>query len=145
MSFKTVFITGSDTGVGKTLVTALLLRYLRQSGGHALAIKPFCTGMRTDVEILRAIQDGALKLEQINPFYFPEPLAPLVAARKHCRRITLGKVLDHIRQIQNLLQSFPSPTRHSTLLIEGAGGLLAPLGSGYTALEIIARLRCEVI
>src|SRR5437870_5476318 len=76
MSFRTIFITGTDTGVGKTVVTALLLRYLRQNGCHALAIKPFCTGGRTDAEILRAVQYGELSLQQINPFYFPEPVAP---------------------------------------------------------------------
>src|SRR5437879_626160 len=124
MSIRTVFITGTDTGVGKTLVTSLLLHHLKQSGCHALALKPFCTGSRTDAETLHGLQDGKLSIEQINPFYFPEAVTPLVAAREHRRRITLGKALDHIWQMQKLLRLSLSAARNPTILIEGAGGLL---------------------
>ena len=50
---RIIFITGTDTGVGKTLLTGLLLHHLRQSGCHALAMKPFCCGSRADVEFLQ--------------------------------------------------------------------------------------------
>ena len=82
---RIIFITGTDTGVGKTLLTGLLLHHLRRSGCHALAMKPFCSGSRADAEFLHAVQDGELTPEEINPFFFAEPLAPLVAARKHQR------------------------------------------------------------
>jgi dethiobiotin synthetase len=131
-----VFITGTDTGVGKTLLAGLLLCHLRRTGRRALAIKPFCAGGTGDADLLHALQDGELSAREVNPFYFEEPVAPLVAARKHRRRIGLAEVLREI---------LPAAQRCEWLLIEGAGGLLAPLGEGFTALELIARLRCKVL
>jgi len=133
---KTIFITGTNTGVGKTVLTGLLLAHLRHRGRKALAIKPFCSGGRGDANLLRTLQDGELSLEEINPFFFPEPVAPLVAAREHRRLISQEEVLDHIHRIGQ---------RCELLLIEGAGGLLAPLGENYTALDLIAALNCDVL
>src|SRR5882672_6525542 len=83
---KILFITGTDTGVGKTLITALLLERLRSRGAHALAIKPFCSGSRQDVALLQSLQPHELSDEVMNPFYFHEPLAPLIAARRAKRK-----------------------------------------------------------
>src|ERR1043166_58561 len=124
MSCETIFIIGTDTGVGKTLLTALLLWHLRKTGCHALAIKPFCTGDRADAEILHALQEGDLSLEQINPFYFSQAVAPLVAARKHQRHIPLGTVLEYIQDTKGRFSPSAIASRPSVLLIEGAGGLL---------------------
>src|SRR5436190_3837938 len=90
---RVIFITGSDTGAGKTYLTALLLAYLRQKGIHALAMKPFCSGSRDDVELLQALQDREISDELMNPFYFEEPIAPLAAGREHGRMISLDTVL----------------------------------------------------
>ena len=146
---RTIFITGTDTGVGKTILTALLLTHLRAAGGNARALKPFCSGDRQDAEILHALQDGELTLDQINPFYFPEPLAPFVAARRHRRSISLPQALDHIRRacstIQGKSESRKQRAEIQDLLIEGVGGLMVPLGEGYMVLDLIKRLGCEVI
>jgi dethiobiotin synthetase len=133
---RIIFITGTDTGVGKTLLTGLLLRHLRQSGCHALAMKPFCSGSRADTEFLHAVQDCDLTFDEITPFFFAEPLAPLVAARRHHRCIRLQAVLRQIKRVTRGCQC---------LLIEGIGGLLVPLGQGFTVRDLIARLGCEVI
>lgn len=133
---RIIFITGTDTGVGKTLLTGLLLHHLRQSGCHALAIKPFSSGSTADTEFLRAIQAGELTPREITPFFFAEPLAPLLAARRHHRSIRLPEVLRPIRRIAGRCQC---------LLIEGIGGLLVPLGQGFTVRDLIAKLDCEVI
>ncbi|MCL5097200.1 MAG: dethiobiotin synthase, partial [Candidatus Omnitrophica bacterium] len=93
---KTVFITGTDTGVGKTVLTALLLAYLRRQGRIVWAIKPFCTGRRGDVRLLHRLQDGELTLAEINPFHFSEPVAPLVAMRRSGCKVSLSAVLRHI-------------------------------------------------
>ena len=89
MAAKFIFVTGTDTGVGKTLLTGLLVAHLLNSGKRAIALKPFCSGGMDDVEFLYAMQGGAVAREEINPFYFPEPVAPLVSARLHRRRIRL--------------------------------------------------------
>lgn len=154
MDSRIIFITGTDTGVGKTMLTALMLCYLRGKGAHALALKPFCSGGRQDAELLHELQDGELTLDEVNPFYFPEPVAPLVSARQHKRGIPLNSVVQHIRTIAKRLSapvsSKPSTqnsnlTTHNFLLIEGSGGLLVPLGENYTVRDLIARLNCEVI
>jgi dethiobiotin synthetase len=138
---KIIFITGTDTGVGKTVFTALLLHHLRTSGVHALAMKPFCSGGRADVRLLRAMQDRELSEDEINPFYFPEPVAPLVSARRHNTLISLAEVLRSIKRISH---------RCECLLIEGSGGLFVPLGENsrgqeYLVSNLIDSLRCETI
>jgi len=133
---KIIFITGTDTGVGKTVFTALLLHHLRTSGVHALAMKPFCSGGRADVHLLRAMQDSELSEDEINPFYFSEPVAPLVAARRHNKSISLAEVLRQIKRISQ---------RCECLLIEGSGGLSVPLGENFLVSDLIQRLESEVI
>jgi dethiobiotin synthetase len=137
---KIIFITGTDTGVGKTVLTALLLSHLRQTGACAFALKPFCCGDRADAELLHSLQNGDLTLDEINPFYFPEPVAPLVAARKHNRQIQMGGVLRDIRSVlsrPSAIENQKSKIESPTLLIEGAGGLLAPLGERFNLLDLI--------
>ena len=135
-SGRIVFITGTDTGVGKTIFTGLLVHHLRSVGTHALAMKPFCSGGRGDVRLLRAMQDAELSEDEINPFYFPEPVAPLVSARKHKRVIELNEVVRSIKKIA---------ARCECLLVEGSGGLLVPLAEDYVVSDVICRLECEVI
>ena len=80
------------------------------------------------------MQDNALTMDEINPFYFREPLAPLVAARKHRRKISFERVVAFIRSHRK---------RH--VLVEGAGGLLTPLGEGFTILDIARELNANLI
>jgi dethiobiotin synthetase len=133
---RIIFVTGTDTGVGKTLLTASLLYHLRQSGVKALAMKPFCSGGTADVDLIQAIQGGDPPRDEVNPFYFPEPLAPLVAARKQRQRIRLSQVLRVIRRMEHQCER---------LIIEGSGGLLVPLGEGFTVADVIANLECDVV
>jgi dethiobiotin synthase len=133
---RIIFITGTDTGVGKTLLTCLLLHHLRQRGCHALAMKPFCSGSRADTEFLHTAQNAELAPDEITPFFFAEPIAPLVAARRHHRLVALAEVLRSITRVAGCCQC---------LLIEGIGGLLVPLGEGFTVRDLIASLHCEVI
>jgi dethiobiotin synthetase len=151
-----LFITGTDTGVGKTTLTALLLCHLRQRGRRVVALKPFCSGGRDDAELLWTLQEGAVGLDEINPFHFKEPLAPLVAARMHGRSIAISEVLNYIGRAgsptKDLQEAANAQTRRPrsqrmdeslVLIVEGAGGLLAPLGRGFDALDLIKRLRLQ--
>ncbi len=132
MKQTTFFITGTDTGVGKTVLTALLTRYLRERGVNAAALKPVCSGDRADARALYAALAGALTLDEINPWYFRAPMAPLLAARRERKRVALADVLAHARAMQK---------RFDVMLIEGAGGLLSPLGEKFDSRELIAALR----
>src|SRR5688572_7760332 len=135
MSAK-VFITGTDTGVGKTWLTVRLLEALRAGGLRALAMKPFCCGGTADLEAYEAVQGSELPRAQLNPYYFPEPVAPLVAARKHHRRIPLDEAVHRIDE---------AAARCDLLLVEGAGGLFVPLGPRYSVAHLIGRLKCPVV
>ncbi|MGA3180952.1 MAG: dethiobiotin synthase [Verrucomicrobiota bacterium] len=120
---RVIFITGTGTGVGKTVLTALLLSHLRREGHDALAIKPFCCGSRNDARLLQGLQKDAMTLGQTNPFFFKRPLAPWVEAReKRAAQIPLPEVLRKIRAINR---------RARIVLLEGCGGVLVPLGDGY--------------
>ena len=150
---RVVFITGTDTGVGKTLLTALLLRHLREKGFHSWALKPFCSGDRGDALLLHKLAEGELTLDEINPFYFPEPVAPLVSARRHRRNIRLEDAVNHIERIAARLgfkqrrggHNLHGNSTESVLLVEGVGGLLVPLGEGFTVIDFAACLDCEMI
>jgi dethiobiotin synthase len=133
---RLLFVTGTDTGVGKTVLTSLLLAHGLARGMSILAMKPFCSGGRRDVEILDSIQAGRLPAGLLNPFYFDEPVAPLVSQRLHHRRITLAETRRAVRAASRLCE---------TLLIEGSGGLLVPLGEGFTVLDLILSLDAEIV
>jgi dethiobiotin synthetase len=130
------FVTGTDTGVGKTLLTALLLQHFRTTGVRALAMKPFCSGGRADVNLLQELQGAAFPADFINPFYFPEPVAPLVAARALRRKIRLRDAVDAIHRVGE---------HCDCVLVEGSGGVLVPLGENFDVRDLIEALRCETI
>jgi dethiobiotin synthetase len=129
---QTLFITGTDTDAGKTVLTALLVKFLRKRGLNAAALKPVCSGTRTDARALHAAMNGALTLDEINPWHFRASIAPLLAARKENRRVNLSQVLAHTRAMQ---KSF------DVVLVEGAGGLLSPLGENFNSRDLTLALR----
>jgi dethiobiotin synthetase len=125
------FITGTDTDVGKTVLTTLLTRFLRKRGVNVAALKPVCSGGRDDARTLHAALNGALSLDEINPWHFRPPIAPLLAARRERKRVTLADVFAHVRAIRK---------RFDVVLIEGAGGLLSPLGENFDSRDLITAL-----
>ena len=131
-----IFVTGTDTGVGKTVFTTLLLRELRASGTRALAMKPFCSGPPDDVDAIRKIQGNELPESLLNPFHFEAPIAPWVAANDQGLKIRQAEVVRGIRAARE---------HCDILVVEGAGGLLTPLGERFTALDLILELDSEPV
>jgi dethiobiotin synthetase len=131
-----LFITGTDTGIGKTVLTGLFTRFLRERGVNAVALKPVCSGGRDDARAFQAVMNSALPLDEINPWHFREPIAPVLAARRKRRRVRLAEVLAHIRAMQK---------RFDVVLVEGAGGLLSPLGENFDSRDLIAALRATPV
>ena len=132
---RIIVITGTDTGVGKTVLTALLTHHLRRSATVA-PLKPICSGGRDDARLLRAASGGALTLDQINPWHFRAGVAPLLAARQEKERVNLRDVVACVHQLALKFQF---------VLVEGAGGLLRPLGEGFSTRELISALGAEAI
>jgi dethiobiotin synthetase len=133
---QTFFITGTDTGVGKTVLTALLAQFLREGGSNVAALKPVCSGNRDDAWKLFAALDGALSLDEINPWYFGAAVAPSLAAQLEKKSVKLLQVLTHTRAMQK---------HFDVLLVEGAGGLLSPLGENFNSRDLISALRATPI
>ena len=126
------FITGTDTGAGKTVLTALLARFLRDRGVKVAALKPICSGGRADARTLRVALDGALTLDEINPWHFRAAIAPVLAAKLEKKPVGLAAVLAHIRTKRKFF---------TVTLVEGAGGLLSPLGKDFDSRDLISALR----
>jgi len=130
------FITGSDTGVGKTVLTALWTAFLHGRGVAVAAFKPLCSGGRADALALHTALGGGLTLDEINPWHFRAPLAPVLAARCEKKTVKLAQVCAHIRT---------QSAKFDTVLVEGAGGLLSPLGEDFDSRDLIAALRAHPI
>jgi dethiobiotin synthetase len=130
------FLTGTDTGVGKTFVTALLARALRRAGLDTIALKPVCSGDRGDAEILRAACDGELELDEVNPLWFQMPVAPHLAARHEGRTISIPALEAWFCAVSAGRQS---------VLVEGAGGWLVPVSGGKLVADLAAALGLPVI
>lgn len=138
------FITGTDTGVGKTVVAATIAYALHQRHISFNYIKPVESGISSR-EHLERDSDAALvkragflpeSLEEIVPFTFREPLAPLLAARREGVNLS-GK------ELRETVRARIKPSRLT--LVEGAGGLLAPLCPNYLILDLIKELQLPVI
>jgi dethiobiotin synthetase len=136
MGRSILFITGTDTGVGKTVLAGWLTRCLRQAGIGVAALKPVCSGGRTDARRLQAAAGGVLSLDEVNPWHFRTALAPRLAARLERRRVILAQVLAQVRRIQR---------RFPVVVVEGAGGLLSPLGEDFDSRDLIVALRATPI
>ncbi len=131
------FITGTDTNVGKTYVTCLLLEALRREGVEAVGFKPVAAGDRTDAAaILHACQDGTLTLDDVNPVFLKAPAAPHVAALLENKTI-------HVEAIKEAFARLA--LRHPTVLVEGAGGWEVPLTARQTMADFAQDLALPVI
>jgi dethiobiotin synthetase len=136
MKRRVLFVTGTDTGVGKTVFAALLASHLRGAGRSVAALKPVCSGGRDDAVLLRAAAGGVLSLDETNPWHFRDALSPLLAARREKRRLKLAQVAAHVRRMQD---------RFETVIVEGAGGLLSPLGEDFDSRDLIEALEAKPI
>jgi len=133
-----IFITGTDTGVGKTHVTAALLTELRRRGIRAAAFKPIACGAggRHDAKIYAAIMNHEQPLDMINPIYLRHPLAPSVAAKLERKRIDLRKILHTYQQLAK---------SYEVVLVEGAGGLLVPIRGNYFVSDLAKALKLPLL
>jgi dethiobiotin synthetase len=133
---RIIYITGTDTGAGKTVLTTLLARFLTGKKIRVAALKPLCSGGRADAKQIHAALRGALTLDEINPWHYRAAIAPVLAARLEKKSVTLAQVLTHIRARQK---------EFALTLVEGAGGLLSPIGRDFDSRALILALRAAPI
>ncbi len=132
MSF---FITGTDTGVGKTYVTRLILAALRHAGHDAVGYKPVSCGDREDGSILAAAS-GGVALDEINPVHLKTPIAPYVAGLLENRTVEPAVLLAGYHHLAS---------RHASILVEGVGGWEVPLAANYRVSDLAADLKLPVV
>jgi dethiobiotin synthetase len=138
------FVTGTDTGVGKTLVACSLLRAFANRGLRAVGMKPVASGavpraaglVHDDVERLVAAGNVAAPREHVNPYCFTPPIAPHLAASAVGMRIDL----DHIGRCFDALAAAAD-----VVVVEGVGGFRVPLGPGADTAQLAARLALPVV
>ncbi|HEX8740931.1 MAG TPA: dethiobiotin synthase [Casimicrobiaceae bacterium] len=137
-----VFVTGTDTGIGKTRVAVALLAALAASGLRAVGMKPVAAGIdagagvNEDVAALAAAGNVDAPLALRNPYAFSEPIAPHLAARDAGARIDLGVIERAFAALA---------ARADIVVVEGAGGALVPLGAHEDMLDIARVLRLPVL
>ncbi len=130
-----LFVTATDTGIGKTEVACAIIRGLRARGVDVGAMKPAQSGdvpgAPSDADRLRAAAGDDDPAELVCPYRFAAPLAPAVAARLEGRAISLR----HVLEVATVLA-----LRHDALVVEGAGGLLTPLTESETYADLAVAL-----
>ena len=143
-----LFITGTDTGVGKTVVACALAAWARRQGADVGVMKPIATGgrLRSNGGSRRWVSDDAIRLVRaaevedpwslVNPVCFREPLAPWTAARRAGRSIDLREI---VRAFQVL------SARHDLVVVEGIGGLLVPLTPRASVADLAQQLGLPLI
>jgi len=142
------FVTGTDTEIGKTLVSAALLTKLADAGYRAAGLKPIAAGtvvgnvagvaVRTneDIEQLRAAASVDLPLETICPWLLDAPMSPHLAAAREDVTITLPPILDAVVQAKSLADA---------VVVEGVGGFRVPLSDDFDTAEMAVALGLPVV
>ena len=140
---KSIFVTGTDTGVGKTVVAAGLARVLADEGVNVGVLKPSETGwggdpgaMPSDGQMLSSAARLDAAPHEVVPYVYREPLAPLVSARREERPINP----ERIREAYHTMAD-----RHNTVLVEGAGGLSVPLTDEMDMAELALMLELPLL
>jgi len=139
-----LFVTGCDTGVGKTVVTGAIGHVLARGGGSVGVFKPIATGcehrreglVSRDAEFLAHWADVSYSLETVNPIRYREPLAPLVAAER------AGRPIDW-EQVGLAYKNVCDST--DMVLVEGIGGVMVPIEKDYLVLDMMEDMALPVV
>lgn len=144
MAFDGCFVTGTDTGVGKTLVSAALLHTLARHHARVVGMKPVAAGLvqqggawvAEDVLALRAASTVAVPPALDNPVALPEPLSPHLAAARAGRRVGVAELVAAHRGLRSLAD---------VVLVEGSGGWRVPLNEDETLADLAVALALPVV
>ena len=137
-----IFVTGTDTAIGKTWVAAGLLRSLCAAGFRAVGMKPIAAGFEpgarenADVTVLRDAGNVDVPAQWRNPYAFAEPVAPHLAAASSGVTIEISRIVDAAAMLRQAADA---------LVVEGAGGALVPIDRTYDMLDVAAALGFPVL
>ncbi len=131
-----VFVTGTDTGIGKTLITCALANIFSKKYRVGV-MKPFASGSHSDVQNLRrAARRSDLSLDDINPVFFSRPLAPFSATHFDRKKIDFSRIFKAYQKIQSV---------SDFALVEGMGGLHVPITKRYTVADLALQMKLPIL
>ncbi len=133
---KTIFVAGTDTAIGKTIVAGGLASALRLKGYRVGVMKPVSCGGREDAEFLMHCAGIREDLDLINPIFLRYPLSPNVAASMEGVKIDLRKITAAF----NVLKK-----KYEVLVVEGCGGLLVPIQDNFFVIDLIPILKTKTV
>ena len=139
---KGLFVSGTGTGVGKTIVAAALARHLKRAGIDVGVMKPLETGVASpenageDAQLLAEAAQSTESLERIAPYRFKTPAAPATAARLEQQPVDYSQLIQDARELVD---------RHDFTLIEGAGGLMVPVAGGFLIADLAREIGLELL
>jgi len=133
---KGLFITGTDTGAGKTYISCSIVRALKNRGFNVGVMKPISTGDRLDAKKLIAASGTGDPLDDVNPIFLKYPLAPMVSARLSRKTIEIKKITNAYKTLEK---------RHEFMLVEGVGGITSPLWEDYLLVHMMKELQLPAV
>lgn len=138
---KGFFVTGTDTGVGKTVIACGLAAAFIENGMDVGVFKPLLSGIsrshpQSDTSLLLQMSQSSLSHKEITPFEFAQPLAPSVAGRLEGKTVGLEEVVNHWEGIKG---------KHEYFIVEGAGGIAVPLGDRFLVSHLIKALQLPIV
>jgi dethiobiotin synthetase len=137
-----IFITGTDTGVGKTLVTAALVTCLIRRGIDVGVMKPIETGVsrsamaQSDGARLRNAAGNCDPMAEVSPYVFRLPVAPFSAARVEKTTVQIATIMRAFRALSQ---------KHAFMMVEGVGGVRTPITQSLNALDLIHQMKLSAI
>jgi dethiobiotin synthetase len=131
-----IVVTGTDTGVGKTFFSCLLLKALRDEGVDAIGYKPVSCGSREDAEALVEASGRVETIDLVNPVHLNAPAAPMVAAELQNEKVDLRDLVSHAEALA---------ARHEVVVVEGVGGWEVPMAPGETFADFAVMLGWPVV
>ena len=131
-----LFLTGTDTGVGKTFAAVRLLRAGRAAGVRCAGLKPICCGDRDDAQQLLAASSEGLTIDELNPVWLKTPAAPFSASLIEQVEIDDQKLIESLRTLED---------RFDCVVVEGVGGWLVPIRRDFFVADLAALMKLPVL
>jgi dethiobiotin synthetase len=144
MKAKGIFITGTDTGIGKTRFTLRLIQEIKNHGAKVLGMKPIASGaefksgrlINEDAELIWQAASKEVNYELVNPIVFDLPVAPHIAAAQKNEMIDLDQIVDCYNRLASDC---------GNIIVEGVGGWRVPVSSAHSTVDLVRELRLPVI
>ena len=138
-----LFVTGTDTDVGKTCITASIVSYLSKMNVNVGVMKPFASGYKAttdsvsdDVKILMKYSGVDDPIDLVNPYFFEIPTSPYDACKQLNLEIEISKVVDSYKQLTSI---------HDVVIVEVIGGIMTPISKNYFVSDLISDLQMNTI